>query len=155
MERVLVSACLLGDPVRYDGTAATTDHPILGRWRGEGRIVPCCPEVAAGLPVPRACVELVDHTRALGRDGEDVTEAFLAGARLVLETCRTLDIRLAVLKERSPSCGSTVIYDGTFRGVLVPGQGLATTLLRQHGINVFSEGQWEDADRRLASLERR
>ncbi len=164
MERVLVSACLLGDPVRYDGAAATADHPVLRRWRGEGRIVSCCPEVAAGLPIPRACVELEragalslleGRARALAQDGGDVTEAFLVGARLALDTCRDLGIHVAVLKERSPSCGTGLIYDGTFTGSLVPGQGVATALLRQHGIAVFAEHQWEEADRRLAEREGR
>lgn len=153
MERVLVSACLLGEPVRYDGTAATAEHPVLERWRAEGRIVPCCPEVAAGLPVPRQCVELGVDGLARTRGDEDLTEAFLAGARMARDLCRNLGVRVAILKERSPSCGSHWIYDGTFTGTLVRGQGLATALLRQGGVEVFSEDQWVEAARCLERLE--
>ena len=102
MEKILVSACLIGEPVRYDGTAATFAHPLLERWLQEERVVPVCPEVAAGLGTPRPPVELAadDGTAVLegraaarGRGGEDVTGAFLAGARLTLDTCRRLRIR--------------------------------------------------------------
>lgn len=162
MERVLVSACLLGDPVRYDGTAATSDHPVLERWRAEGRIVSCCPEVAAGLFTPRSCVELegadteavlAGRARALARDGADATSSFVAGARVARDLCRSLGVRVAVLKDRSPSCGSRWIHDGTFRGRLAEGQGLTTFLLRQDGVRVFAEDQWEEALRCLQGLE--
>lgn len=153
MERVLVSACLLGEPVRYDGTAATVEHPVLEQWRAEGRIVSCCPEVAVGLPVPRSCVELEGADQALTRDGEDVTAAFQAGARMARDLCRSLGVRIAILKDRSPSCGSRWIHDGTFTGTLVKGQGWTAALLRQDGVEVFSEDQWEEAACCLERLE--
>ena len=162
MERVLVSACLLGEPVRYDGTAATVEHAVLHRWRAEGRIVSCCPEVAAGLPTPRSCVELEGadaeavlegRARVLARDGADATVPFVKGARLARDLCRDLGLRVAVLKDRSPSCGSLRVHDGTFTGRLVAGQGLASALLRRDGVQVFSEDQWEEAARCLERLE--
>jgi len=162
MQKVLVSSCLLGEPVRYDGSAATCRHPVLVRWQEEGRIVPCCPELEGGLGTPRSPVELLGGageavlggvSKAIGRDGEDVTSAFIAGARATLALCQHLGIRLAVLKERSPSCGSTRIHDGTFAGRLLPGQGVTAALLRQHGIQVLSEGQWEQAREALFRLE--
>ena len=152
MEKVLVSACLAGVPVRYDGTAAGAGHPVLARWLREGRAVLFCPEAAAGLPVPRPPAELVgDRVRTVR--GEDVTEAFEAGARQALALCLEHGIRVAVLQERSPSCGSSLRYDGTFSGVLVPGEGLTTALLRAGGITVFPGEGWAEADRLLDRLE--
>jgi len=162
MQKVLVSSCLLGEPVRYDGCPAPCEHPVLIRWLAEGRIVPCCPEIAGGLGTPRAPVELTSgdggallegRSQALGLDGKDATLPFLEGALAALALCRRLDIRLAVLKERSPTCGSSCIHDGTFTGKLVPGEGVTTALLRRHGIEVFSEAQWELALERCFRLE--
>jgi uncharacterized protein YbbK (DUF523 family) len=164
MEKVLVSACLIGEPVRYDGSAAGCEHPVLARWRQEARLVPCCPEMAGGLGTPRPPMELVDGdgdaalegmARVLGQAGEDGTRAFIEGARATLELCRRLRIRLAVLKERSPSCGSGQLHDGTFTNSVVPGQGVTAALLRRHGIAVYSETQWDQAHCELDRLERR
>lgn len=150
MDLVLVSECLLGGRVRYDGSAAPSGHPVLAQWRREDRVVPFCPEVAAGLGIPRPPTEL-SQGRAVTRDGRDVTAAFENGAQAALELCLRLGIHVAVLKERSPSCGSSQICDGTFACALAPGEGLTTALLRCHGIAVFSEEQWEQA---AACLER-
>jgi uncharacterized protein YbbK (DUF523 family) len=163
MRKILVSACLLGDPVRYDGGAVLSPHPVLARWMAEWRIVACCPEIEGGLGVPRSPVELKGGdgsavleglARAMGHVGDEVTQAFVTGAFATLALCHRLSIPMAVLKERSPSCGSSVLYDGTFSGRLRPGQGVTTALLRQHGIQVFSEDQWEDAQAFLGGLDR-
>ena len=162
MHKVLVSSCLVGDPVRYDGTAATCRHPVLEQWVGEQRIIPYCPEIAGGLGTPRPPVELVGGDgravleawgKAMGLTGEDVTAAFLAGAHATVALCQRSGIRVAVLKERSPSCGSACIYDGTFSGVIMLGQGVTTAALREHGVSVFSEDQWIEAQARLSELE--
>jgi uncharacterized protein YbbK (DUF523 family) len=160
---VLVSSCLFGEPVRYDGTSAVSGHPVLDRWREEGRVVSICPELAGGLGTPRPPVELVGgggeaalrgQARVAGARGEDATKAFVAGALAAVELCRRRGIRVAVLKERSPSCGSAWIHDGTFSGRLIPGQGVATAALRESGVAVFSETEWELAQARLSDLER-
>jgi len=164
MHRILVSACLAGRPVRFDGRAKTSDDELLARWREEGRLVPFCPEVEGGLPVPRPPAEieggaggaavLAGDARVLTADGTDVTTAFLAGARAALQVAQENDIHIAILKEGSPSCGSLRIYDGRFHGVAVPGSGVTTALLESHGITVFGEDSIRDAARRLAELER-
>ncbi|WP_084265203.1 DUF523 domain-containing protein [Actinomadura macra] len=138
MERILVSSCLMGRPVRYDGGAKPVGDDLFERWRTEGRLVPFCPEVAGGLPVPRPPAEIVE-SRVLTSAGQDVTEAFLRGAHLALETAQRTGARLALLKEGSPSCGSTRIHDGTFTGRKTGGQGLTAALLQRSGIRVFPE----------------
>lgn len=142
----LVSACLLGVPCAYDGRA----HPQaeLIALAAQGRAVPVCPEVAGGLGVPRPPAEIVEgdgddvldgRARVVTVAGEDVTEAYLRGAECALATARRHGIPVAILKERSPACGSTCIYDGTHSGRLRAGQGVTTALLRRHGVTVWSE----------------
>ncbi|MEX5361953.1 DUF523 domain-containing protein [Pseudomonas guariconensis] len=161
LPRVLVSACLLGQPVRYDGR--DSGHPdLLQRWQAEGRVVPLCPEVAGGLPTPRPPAEIPGGQGAAVLDGQaqvvtvtglDVSEAFLAGARQALALVREHGIRVAVLKAGSPSCGNRLTYDGTFSGVKVPGEGVTTALLRREGVLVFSELELEDAQRALEGMD--
>lgn len=155
MERVLVSACLLGRPVRYDGGSKPRADRILLRWQVEGRLVSCCPEVEGGLPVPRPPAEISSGTplRVCAIDGADVTEPFLRGAEAALAAARRYDVKMAVLKEDSPSCGSTRIYDGTFTGRSVAGSGVTTRLLERHGIRVFSEHALDEAAGYLETLE--
>jgi uncharacterized protein YbbK (DUF523 family) len=150
---VLVSACLLGQPVRYDGRAS--GHPdLLRTWQEQGRVVPLCPEVAGGLPTPRPPAEIPGGQGGEVLDGgaqvvtvlgEDVSAAFLAGARQALELVRRHGIRVAVLKSGSPSCGNRLVYDGTFSGSKVSGEGVTSALLRREGVLVFSELELEEA----------
>ncbi len=145
--KVLVSACLLGQPVRFDGQSKPVEHTLLHRWQQEGRLVPVCPEVSGGLPVPRAAAEidglaedvLTGRTGVKTEDHEDVGHFFVNGAQHALRLCKQQNIHIAILKENSPSCGSSMIYDGNFNNRLVPGSGITTSLLRQNGIRVFSE----------------
>ncbi|MFB4281341.1 DUF523 domain-containing protein [Nonomuraea sp. MTCD27] len=163
MEKILVSACLMGRKVRYDGGAKTSSDAWLAGWREEGRLVPFCPEVEGGLPIPRPAAEieggaggaavLSGTARVLATDGSDVTAEFLAGARAALAVARSQGIRMAVLKEGSPSCGALSIYDGSFQGRRAPGQGVTTALLEQHGIRVFSEERLPEAAGYLRTLE--
>jgi uncharacterized protein YbbK (DUF523 family) len=162
MVRVLVSACLLGEKVRYNGAAATAGSPILTRWLAENRVVPFCPEVAGGLGVPRPAAELQHGTaadvlegRAFVRtaSGDDVTGAFVAGARGALERARREGARVAVLKDGSPSCASSYLYDGSFSGVRRPGAGVTADLLQRNGIRVFSERELPAADACVRQLE--
>jgi uncharacterized protein YbbK (DUF523 family) len=162
MTKVLVSACLLGERVRYNGAEATSASPILARWLEEARVVPFCPEVAGGLGVPREPAEIqgmdgeavLDGTaRVVTASGIDVTEAFLAGARLALGRALAEKAGLAVLKEGSPSCGSGFIYDGSFTGSRRAAQGVTAALLERNGIRVFSDRQLEEAAAFLQELE--
>lgn len=162
MERVLVSSCLLGRPVRYDGTARRVTDALFERWRAEGRLVPFCPEMSGGLPVPRPAAEisgglggdvLDGRARVLGRDGTDVTDAFVTGARLALAQACACGARVAILKESSPSCGGGRVHDGTFAGRSIPGEGVTAALLRRHGIAVFAEEELDDAAAFLDRLE--
>ncbi|MFA1544413.1 DUF523 domain-containing protein [Actinomadura monticuli] len=163
MERILVSSCMAGRPVRYDGAAKPVAGGHFERWRKEGRLVPFCPEISGGLAVPRAPAEIVGGTggdvldgtaRILTGTGTDVTDEFLRGARLALETARRTGARTALLKEGSPSCGSHRIYDGTFTGAKRPGTGVTTALLQRAGITVFSESELEAVQAHLTALER-
>lgn len=157
LPKVLVSACLLGQPVRYDGRSS--GHPdLLQLWQQQGRVVPLCPEVAGGLPTPRPPAEipggqggavLDGEARVVTVQGEDVSAEFLAGARLALELVRRHGIRVAVLKSGSPSCGNRQVYDGTFSGCKIDGEGVTSALLRREGVQVFSELELETAARAL------
>ena len=149
--RVLVSACLLGAEVRHHGGAATVEHPVLRRWREEGRVVGVCPEVGGGLPAPRPPSE-IQGLRVVTRDARDVTSAFQTGAKMAVEVARELGIRVAVLKSRSPSCGTGQVYDGTFSGRLIAGDGVTAAALRAAGVQVFDETQLEEADAALCRL---
>lgn len=165
MERVLVSACLLGHPVRYDAQGKRSDDSVLQRWIAEGRVVSVCPEVAGGLPVPRPPAEIMGGAggaavlagvaHVVANDGSDVSAAFVAGATQALAVARTHNIRVAVLKEGSPSCGSGYTYDGSFTRTRVPHVGVATAALNAAGVRVFSETQWAEADRLVRVLEAR
>ncbi|RON75715.1 purine-nucleoside phosphorylase [Pseudomonas fluorescens] len=161
MEKILVSRCLLGHRVRYDG-GASGPFDLLEQWIEEGRVVPLCPEVAGGLPTPRAAAEIpggqggevLDGTAAvITTDGEDVSAQFLEGARQALELVQKHGIRVAVLKANSPSCGNLLTYDGTFSGVKVNGEGVTAALLKRHGVRVFSELELAEAAVTLAALD--
>lgn len=150
VKRVLVSACLLGERVRYDGREKGAHHPVLTRWLAEGRVVKVCPEVEGGLAVPRPPAEQQPDGRVLTDTGLDVSDAFTRGAAEALRLVREHQIEVAVLKEGSPSCGSGFIYDGTFSKTKLPGRvGETTRLLRANGVKVFSELQWEEAEAQL------
>lgn len=163
MERVLVSACLLGSPVRYDGTHKRSASDVLQQWLIEGRVIAVCPEHAGGLPTPRQPAEIVGRAsgasvlsgmaQVIDRAAMDQTEAFVAGARHALGLVRAHGIRVAVLKEGSPSCGANLVHDGSFSGMQVPGQGVTAALLASAGIRVFSEAQFEEADEALRWFE--
>jgi len=155
MQKVLVSACLLGRRVRWDGDGNLVEHPVLARWRREGRVVAICPEVEGQLGVPRPPAEIVGgdgeavldgRARVVTDEGADVTDAFLRGARAALESARANDVCVAVLKARSPSCGADGIYDGSFSSTLQDGVGVTVALLRRHGIEVFDESELDVAD---------
>ncbi|MGN1444221.1 MAG: DUF523 domain-containing protein [Acutalibacteraceae bacterium] len=133
---VAVSACLCGFNCRYDGKSKP-DETIRALYES-GKALPVCPEVSGGLTTPRTPCEIVNG-RILSSDGEDRTEAYLLGSKRVLEICREHSIKKAILKQNSPSCGTTHIYDGTFSGKLIEGMGVTARLLSENGIEVTGE----------------
>ncbi|WP_434571131.1 DUF523 domain-containing protein [Pseudomonas sp. Z3-8] len=160
MQKILVSRCLLGHRVRYDGGASGPFDP-LQHWLDEGRVVPLCPEVAGGLPTPRPAAEipggqgarvLDGNAAVITTEGEDVSAQFLSGAYQALALVREHGIRIAVLKANSPSCGNLLTYDGTFSGVKVSGEGVTAALLKRNGVRVFSELELAEAALALEAL---
>ena len=139
-ESILVSACLLGVRCRYDG-GSKPQEPLL-RLMEKYTLIPVCPEQLGGLSTPRLPSERIAD-RVVMNDGTDVTEAYRRGAEEVLRLARLFGCRLAVLKERSPSCGSGTIYDGSFSGRLTGGDGVTAALLRENGIAVYGESALE------------
>ena len=138
---ILVSRCLLGEPCRYDGASRPVAE--LRRLEQAGHVlVPVCPEVLGGLPTPRTPSERQPDGTVLNRAGEDVTAAYQSGAEQAAAIALANGCQAALLKAKSPSCGSGVIYDGSFTGRLIPGWGVAAERLRALGIPVLDETQW-------------
>ena len=141
MKKVLISSCLLGVSCRYDGRSVPNDN--AKNLSDKFLLVPFCPEIYGGLPTPRIPSERVGE-RVLSKVGTDVTENYYRGASEGLKLCHDMGIEIALLKEKSPACGNKQIYDGTFSGTLVDGEGVLAELLRKNGIKVYGESQIED-----------
>lgn len=138
--KILISACLIGEKVKYDGNDNALSDAIIAQWSEEGVLVPLCPEVLGGLSVPRPAYEVIEGTsRVISKIGEDVSIAFAKGAQESLRIAQEEGIVMAILKARSPSCGKDIIYDGTFTSTRVNDSGIACKLLQESGISVFSE----------------
>lgn len=137
--RILISACLLGVCCRYDG--ASKAHPLAEELAKRHTLVPVCPEQLGGLATPRPPAERRGD-RVVTQAG-DVTEQYRRGGEEALKLCCLLGCEAAVLKERSPSCGKGLVYDGTFTGMLTAGDGVTAELLAAHGIPVYGESQME------------
>ena len=140
MKNILVSKCLLGYPCRYDGKSVTGVD--ISRLREKYNLIPVCPEIYGGLETPRIPSEIVGD-KVIMKSGKDVTENYLRGAEAALMLCKSFDCKLALLKERSPSCGTKEVYDGTFSKTLRRGMGVTAKLLAENGIAVFGEGDIE------------
>jgi uncharacterized protein YbbK (DUF523 family) len=136
MPALLVSACLLGTCCNHE--AGHSRRPAVEALAATHRLVPICPEVCGGLATPRPGAELVGE-RVVNVDGDDVTAAYARGARAAVELALATGATRAVLKARSPSCGSTELYDGTFSHTLRSGEGITAAALRAAGIEVVSE----------------
>lgn len=132
---ILISACLIGEHVKYDGSH--NFHKIARELYDTGRAIPVCPEVLGGMSTPRVPSEIVGE-KVVSKTGIDVSSYFQKGAEKTLEIAKQNNIKIAVLQARSPSCGSSQIYDGTFQGNLIDGQGMTTRLLQKHGIKVMT-----------------
>lgn len=132
--KIMVSACLLGENCKYDG-GNNRNEALLEKLAGH-EVIPVCPEVSGGLPVPRIPVEIVNG-RAVNRCGEDVDAAFRKGAEKTLETAEREKPDLIILQSRSPSCGVKEIYDGTFTGKKIPGHGIFAQMAIRAGYQVI------------------
>ena len=135
---ILVSHCFLGEPCRYDG-ASRLDRQIIELHRAGHNLVPVCPELLGGLDVPRSPAEIQPDGRVVTQDGEDVTAAYRAGAERAVEIAKEKGCTAAILKARSPSCGSGEVYDGTFTHTITSGWGIAARLLDEAGLEVTDE----------------
>ncbi|MBQ9572574.1 MAG: DUF523 domain-containing protein [Acidaminococcaceae bacterium] len=146
---ILISACLAGRNVKYNG--GNNAVPWLCQWieRHKDQVLLVCPEMMGGLPVPRLPAEIqicesdsggfLKNRRVVNKAGEDVTEQFLLGVAKVLELVKQHHITSAIMKSNSPSCSGSYIYDGTFSGTRIAGQGITAALLMEHGVKVYSE----------------
>ena len=136
MKSILISACLLGVCCRYDAHSVT--YPKIEDLRERFNLIPFCPEIYGGLPTPRIPAERRGD-RVVNAHGDDVTANYQRGASEALRIARMMGCDVAILKERSPSCGSSYIYDGTFERRLISGVGVTSELLMKNGIRVFNE----------------
>lgn len=140
-KKLLISSCLLGLPCRYDGKS----KPLLKIRELEQKftLCPVCPEVLGGLETPRIPCE-IQEGKVIRKDGADCTISYINGAKMVLKKTKDEAIYIALLKEKSPSCGKNMIYDGTFSGTLISGKGVCAKMLEENGITVFSENELDD-----------
>ena len=146
MPKILISSCLLGNKVRYDGNGNYQDNVRLHVWVKAGNVIAVCPEVAGGLPTPRPPAEIQQDTkRVITINGDDVTAEYVAGAERALALAKQHTIKVAILKAKSPSCGVKQVYDGSHSRKLIPGQGITAALLSEHGVQVFDETEIDAA----------
>lgn len=149
-QSILISACLLGEKVRYDANHLLLEDKIIKRWIKMGILIPICPEVAGGLSIPRPPAEILSSDdrplKVITSETQDVTNAFSTGASIALKTCHQHKIQMAVLTEGSPSCGSSKINDGSFSKTKIAGEGVTTKLLRKNNIKVFNQYQLQQAN---------
>lgn len=145
VQKIFISACFLGEKVRYDGGSQEQHknslfYKTIEQWKKEKRLISGCPECLGGLSVPRDPAEIQQvNQKIITINNEDVTNNFTIGASKALDICLENHIKFALLKESSPSCGSGKIYDGTFSNTKIVGKGVTAQLLEKHQIKVFSE----------------
>lgn len=154
---ILISACLVGFDVKYDGT--NNFNEIISEWFANKKAIPVCPEVLGGLSTPRDPAEIVGgdgddvldgKAKVITKYGRDVTDAFIKGAHETLNIALGTGATTVILKERSPSCGGSMIYSGKFNGDKKSGHGVTAALLKRNGIKVFSE---ENIDKYIDEIE--
>ena len=138
-KKLLISACLIGIPCRYDGQSKPLDIDISALSE-RYELIPVCPEIYGGLPTPRTPSERVGD-RVIMKDNTDVTDNYKRGAEATLALAKKLGATHALLKAKSPSCGKYSVYDGSFRGILREGQGVTAELLSECGIDVYDESE--------------
>lgn len=133
---IICSACLLGIKCRYDGNSKTNKKAI--ELFKEQILIPVCPEQMGGLPTPREPAEQKGD-KFITKSGKDVSKKFVKGAKETFKIAKQYNVKLAILKQRSPSCGFGQIYDGTFSGRIIKGNGITAALLNKNGIKIMSE----------------
>lgn len=146
--KILVSSCLLGENVKYSGGNNFSENLIEILKKYDMEVIKICPEVMGGLNVPRKPAEIKEKD-IVTNEGKSVKKEFYRGAEKVLELAKEMNIKFAVLKEKSPSCGKKFIYDGSFSKNLIKGQGITTALLKKEGIKIFSEEELEELEKIL------
>lgn len=134
-EKILVSGCLLGLDCKYDG--GNNYSKEIDEFLKDYDVIPICPEIMGGLPTPRIAAERLGD-KVITKDGEDVTEEFNKGAEQILFLAKKYNVKKALLKAKSPSCGSGKIYDGTFTHTVIKGDGVTAELLKNHGIEIIT-----------------
>lgn len=139
--KILVSACLLGENCRYNGGNNLIEK--IKRLEEKHEIYPFCPEVEGGAPIPRIPCEIVNH-RVVDKEGNDLTDLFMRGAESTLRLVQKERIEAAILKQRSPSCGYGKIYDGSFSGNIIIGNGITADLLAKKGVKIFTEEDFQE-----------
>ena len=139
--KIMVSACLLGYNVKYDGKNNLNEDLI--EFLKDYEVISICPEVMGGLFIPRIPAEIIKD-KVINKEGIDVTNEYNLGAEKTLEIAKENDIKIAILKENSPSCGSNYIYDGTFSHKKIDGNGITAKILRENGIIVLSENNYKE-----------
>ena len=136
MEKILVSACLLGVNCKYNG--GNNYNEKVMEYLKDKEIIPVCPEIMGGLPTPRIASEIIGD-RVVNKEGQDVTSNYQKGAEETLELAKKLGVKKALLKAKSPSCGYGNIYDGTFSDTLIAGNGITAELLKKNGFEILTE----------------
>ena len=139
--KIIVSACLLGDNVKYDGTNNKNNELI--NFLKDYEVIKVCPECLGGLSIPRSPSEIKDD-KVISKEGINVTNEFILGANKTLKIAKENNIKIAILKKNSPSCGSGMVYDGTFSHKLIDGDGITAKLLKENNIMVFNEDNYHD-----------
>ena len=138
MEKILVSACLLGEACRYDGKSCPEQDVI--EYVKDKQVIKVCPEVLGGLPIPRIPCE-IRGDRVIDQEGIDKTDYYILGAEKVLMIAKKERVKTAILKSKSPSCGKGLLYDGSFCRKLVAKNGICATLLEDNGVNVINSDE--------------
>ena len=142
MEKILISACLLGEKCRYDGKSKPIDSAIIKKLQDKYFLIPVCPEVMGGLSTPRKPCEICGK-KVLTEDGADFTCEYLNGAKAVLSLAKENKVKFCILKNKSPSCGNSLIYDGSFSGKLINSMGITAELLKSNGYTIYNENQFD------------
>ena len=152
--KILISACLVGQNVRYNAKELKFYHSVISNWQSQNLLIPVCPEIEGGLPIPREPAEIINgngnsvlknQAKVVTVSGKDITEIFISGAKKTLALALQHQVSIAILKERSPSCGHLQIYNGFFKGITRIGTGVTAALLERNGVSVFSEEELESA----------
>lgn len=141
MTNILVSACLLGIDCRYDGKNCYNEKVL--ELRKYANLIPICPEQMGGLTTPRLPAEIVGQN-LINKEGIDVTSNYQKGASIALKIAKINDCKYALLKQKSPSCGKGLIYDGSFTGKVIEGDGNTTKLFKENGITCYSDEEIDE-----------